>query len=743
VGPVPSLTFEILGSLVIRRGDEVVSLGSPLQRKVLAALLVADRAVLPDELIDVLWGERPPATASGTLQTHISRLRSALGAGPDLLRGDVGGYRLQIDDAAVDARRFGQLVAEGSSSAQAGLSERARALLTDALALWRGPALLDFRYEPFAQTEITRLEGLRLSALVEHLGLEVDGGMHAEANRELEVLVRDHPLHEELHALYMVALYRSGRQADALEAYERLRVCLRDELGLDPTPQLRALEHDILTHAPTLASGSRERIALRSEDHESLRAPVLQRWFDQLDVPALDDKMTCELLLARGDGQRRSGKVREARRSYSAAVRLAATSGSADQLAAGALGLAGPPEDTMLGEPLDESLMTLAIRALPENPAVLTMLRARLAVALIDRGEADRGNQMADAAVTVGRSVGDGASLAYALRARHRTWFDPAALGERLALSRELVGLGERLDDREVAAWGHRWQVIDLFETGDLAACERELDALEALATQLHDAFHWWGVVVRRAGLALLTGPPDKAEPLVMEALGLADQIHSPYTLTATLNTLWALRWQQGRLDEIQDAVRDIAALSPTHAFLVPLLHRELDQPDEAAGAFDALARDGFRGLLALDTIGSSRLYCLAALSDVATYLGAAEHAPMLYDALAPFADHLAVIHPGLTAVAPIDQPLGQLCALMGERARSEEHFEAAIARCGDIGAPTLDARARTAYAEALLGFGDAPARDRAEGLLTDAADLAAQLGVRPAARRQASWRNS
>src|SRR3954454_2486542 len=115
VRPAASLSFEILGTLVIRRGDEAVSLGSPLQRKVLAALLVADRAVLSDELIDVLWGERPPATASGTLQTHISRLRSALGAGPDLLRGDVGGYRLQIDDAAVDARRFGQLVAEGSS----------------------------------------------------------------------------------------------------------------------------------------------------------------------------------------------------------------------------------------------------------------------------------------------------------------------------------------------------------------------------------------------------------------------------------------------------------------------------------------------------------------------------------------------------------------------------------------------------------------------------------------------------
>ncbi len=149
-----------------------------------------------------------------------------------------------------------------------------------------------------------------------------------------------------------------------------------------------------------------------------------------------------------------------------------------------------------------------------------------------------------------------------------------------------------------MSAWGHRWRAIDLLETGDLSACHRELDALEALATQLHDAFHWWGVIVRRAGLALLTGPPDKAEPLVMEALGLADQIHSPYTLAATLNTLWALRWQQGRVEEIQDAVPDIAALSPAHGFLVPLLHRELDQADRAASTFEVLARDGFGGLL-------------------------------------------------------------------------------------------------------------------------------------------------
>ncbi len=428
--------------------------------------------------------------------------------------------------------------------------------------------------------------------------------------------------------MLMVALYRCGRQADALAAYSRLRASLRDELGLEPTPQLRSLEHDILSHAPTLASTHHRSVTTPSAGLRTARTLEPRGWIEQLDVPALDDKMRGELLLARGDGQRRAGKEQDARRSFAAAVRLAASNGSTDQLAAGALGLAGPPEDTLLGEPLDESLMEQAIRALPENRPAVTMLRARLAVALVDRGDSERGAHMADAAVALARSVGDSESLAYALRARHRTWFDPAAATQRLALSGELVDLGLQLSDPEVLAWGHRWRSIDLLEVGELAACQHELDVLERLASQLHDAFHWWGVIVRRAGLALLTGPPDKAEPLVMEALALADQIHSPYTMAASLTTLWALRWQQGRLDEIEDPILNIEELSPAHAFLVPFLHQQLGRRDQTARTYEVLARDGFARVAEHDNVGVTRLFSLAVLSDVASYLRDAERAP-------------------------------------------------------------------------------------------------------------------
>jgi hypothetical protein len=216
-----------------------------------------------------------------------------------------------------------------------------------------------------------------------------------------------------------------------------------------------------------------------------------------------------------------------------------------------------------------------------------------------------------------------------------------------------------------------------------------------------------------------------------MESLGLAEQIHSPYTIAASLSALWALRWQQGRLDEIEPVVANIEDLSPAHAPLVPFLHRQLGRRDQAARTYEALAVDGFAGVLERDPLGVTHLLALTVLSDVASYLRDAERAPLLYDELAPFAGRLAVVHPGLTAVAPIDQPLGQLSALVGNRRRSEEHFEAALASCREIGAPTLEARAMVAYADTLLEDGDAASTRKAEQLLAEANTSMAELGIR------------
>lgn len=237
----------ILGPLEILGPDGPIVVTGRLQRALLVRLALAGgRAVARDRLIDDLWDGEPPASAVNTLQTYVSLLRRALGDTMPLARQGQG-YHLQLEPADVDATRFETGLAEGRrlvATDPASAIER----LGDALALWRGAALVDAADFAFALGDITRLEELRVVAIEERLGALLALGRHAEAVPELEAAVAGHPLRERLAALLALALYRSGRQADALRAIDRTRAKLADELGLDPTPELVRLEHAILTH---------------------------------------------------------------------------------------------------------------------------------------------------------------------------------------------------------------------------------------------------------------------------------------------------------------------------------------------------------------------------------------------------------------------------------------------------------------------------------------------------------------
>jgi DNA-binding SARP family transcriptional activator len=230
--------FRILGPLEAVADDgRTIALPAPNVRALLALLLLRRNRVVPaDVLVDELWDEQPPATAAKTLQVYISQLRKALG--PDRVETAHGGYRLRIDAGEVDADRFEQLVADG----------RPR----DALALWRGPALVDVRGEHFARAAAERLEEARLAAIEDRIDAELDAGRHAALVGELEQLAEEHPLRERLRAQLMLALYRSGRQAEALEVYRRTRGQLAEELGLEPGVELRELEQAILRQDPAL-----------------------------------------------------------------------------------------------------------------------------------------------------------------------------------------------------------------------------------------------------------------------------------------------------------------------------------------------------------------------------------------------------------------------------------------------------------------------------------------------------------
>ena len=250
----PRLEFRILGPLEVIGPSGAIGIKPGKLQTLLAALLLdANSVVATDVLIERLWTE-PPRSAAKLVQVYVSQLRQALDGCADRIVTRAPGYLLEAGPDEIDSNRFEYLVADGRAALADGNAPRAQRSLEQALELWRGPALADFRYDEFARVEAERLEDLRLAALEERLEADIALGCHEEAIGELAALVEQHPLRERLWRLTMLALYRAGRQAEALERYADARRILRDELGLDPSPELNELQRAILRHDPDLAS---------------------------------------------------------------------------------------------------------------------------------------------------------------------------------------------------------------------------------------------------------------------------------------------------------------------------------------------------------------------------------------------------------------------------------------------------------------------------------------------------------
>ena len=247
VARMATVRFRVLGALEVEVAGVAAELGGARQRAVLAVLLMhANEPVGTDRLVSESWGETAPATATKTAQVYVSRLRRALGN--DTLTTTPGGYLLHVPQGALDTDEVDELRARAR---EADPRDAAR-LLRQGLALWRGPPYADLRYEAALQTEITRLEELHLATLEERIEADLAGGEASQLVPELDALVREHPLRERLRGFLMLALYRSGRQAEALETYRDGRQLLDSELGLEPGVELRGLERAILAHDPAL-----------------------------------------------------------------------------------------------------------------------------------------------------------------------------------------------------------------------------------------------------------------------------------------------------------------------------------------------------------------------------------------------------------------------------------------------------------------------------------------------------------
>jgi DNA-binding SARP family transcriptional activator/streptogramin lyase len=283
--------FRILGPLEVGNGHDAGSLDAPKVRALLGVLLLHPNEVVSNaRLIDELWGDQPPATAAKIVQTYVSQLRRMLD--PDTIATRTPGYVLHVDAGALDSARFRDLVAEARRLAASGDQEEARRVYQDALALWRGPPLADLLFESFARNEVEQLDEERLSARMDLIDCELELGHHEEVVPELETLVRQYPLRERLRAQLMLALYRCGRQADALAAYQDARRTLVDELGLEPSRELHDLEQAILTHARELEAPRRATPPLQH----------LKRWRAPLAIIAIGVTLAVILAFALGGG---------------------------------------------------------------------------------------------------------------------------------------------------------------------------------------------------------------------------------------------------------------------------------------------------------------------------------------------------------------------------------------------------------------------------------------------------------
>jgi DNA-binding SARP family transcriptional activator len=271
------MDYRILGSLEASDGERLLALGGSRQKAVLALLLLrANEALSRDVIIDELWGESPPVTAAKVLQNCISALRKELPDGGESLRTVGSSYALHVGADELDRDRFEHALSRGRAALAAGESEDAAAQLRAALALWRGAPLSDFAYERFAQEEIVRLDELHVEAVEDRIDADLACGRADELVAELEALVARHPVRERLRRQLMLALYRSGRQAEALAAYRDARQTLLGELGIEPTRALQELEKAILAQDPAL-DGAARRPTIDAAPGRHAATPVLGR----------------------------------------------------------------------------------------------------------------------------------------------------------------------------------------------------------------------------------------------------------------------------------------------------------------------------------------------------------------------------------------------------------------------------------------------------------------------------------
>jgi class 3 adenylate cyclase/tetratricopeptide (TPR) repeat protein len=544
-------------------------------------------------------------------------------------------------------------------------------------------------------------------------GLLTERGVRPGHVRFVHALIRE-VLLDELSSLRRIGLHR------------RIVAALR---ASDSRPGTATeLAHHLLEAAPAGDVGAAVDAAMAAADGALARYGYAEAedWYERalqaLELaPDPEDARSAELLLRRGDVRHRAGRLEEAGADLHRAAAAAERAGRADLLARAALGVAGAPEETSASQTGDIELLDRALGVVDAvEDAQRAMLLARQAILLVDRGDPLGQDLLAQALDLAARSGDPGAQI-YVRRVRHRLWFDPLALEERLAGADELVELGRSRRDLETETWGHRWRLIALFETEDVEAVDRELDELQRLADELRQPFHEWGWVVRRAGRALMEGRLAEADELTIRALTLAAGMGTEFTLMSSMNQLFHVRAVQGRVGELVAGVEASAAALPLLTPVAAFARLELGDLDEARARIA-----GFEPRIL--TEGSRLLYSTGAalLAELAVGLGDAELGHAARALLEPLTGRMAVITPGLSVLAPIDHALALASHAVGDLAAAETFLRQAIDQLRRMGAEGLLPRTQVALARVLSDLDD-PA---AGALLDEAMTRARRLGL-------------
>lgn len=641
------------------------------RRQVLAVLALAPGEVVStDRIADAIWGDIVPASAKKIVQNHVLGLRRAYGTAFVTTRPD--GYALGISEPATDARAFESLArAGGSALDQGGLGEASRAL-DEALALWRGRPFPDLASWVPAMIETARLEELHRGVVENRLDAQVANGAHAGTIADLEAAVSAEPLRERRWELLMVALYRSGRQAEALRAFQRARAVLVEELGIEPGTGMRELEWAIATQDVSLgavfAAPSREVLQPR---HARARA-------------------------RQAASARLSGSERY-RMTMHEAARLAQETGSDDALVTAAIGgvrRSGARPSGSIDEELVELLEIAATRAGDDRSRAL--LLGALGQELSASPERAKPRALSDRALELARRTGDAAVISQVLARRSIALAGPEFLDERLAATEENIRIASHVDDAS-SWWAALFtRIAAAIEAGDAVEVDQRLAELRDATDHVDAAPTRWGLLITETWHELLRGRIGAAERLALEAVEFGAAHAQSDALAVYAGQLVSVRRGQGRLLEVERTLRAALEQPAMNQSTRPLVAEVLaDLGDlETAGS---LLREELEASVATAP-GQFWLTVVCAWATVAARVGDTEAAEHLRGLLDPYVD--LVCFNGAWVVGSVALFHGMLSHALGDRRGAEDTLQTARRMHKRLDAPLLVARTEATMAQ-------------------------------------------